>query len=324
MKRLTAFTIIFLLAASNLKAQLNVYYVNVGQGDSEYIELPNGKNVLIDGGPNGAMVDKFLKGKGVTNIDYVVLTHPHSDHYVGLKTVFKNYNVRNYYDSRAENVGAKGDNTLRDLAAAEPGCQTFFPEAGALLNWDPSVKVKVLSTCSQPVQLRYNDDVNNCSVVLKFEYAGQGLLFMGDAEAPVEHTIVQTFPSDLPSYALKVGHHGSRYSSSDEFLKIVQPKMAIVEVGVNNVYGHPHVESMDRLRAIGAQIFYTLGGTQTLTIPAPKRAGEVSEPLTGVYDPRHAPLPDTVREVVYTPVVAAPTSVNSPALDQLKNGSFAR
>lgn len=316
MKRALACLAVILFCSSAAKAQLNVYYIDVGQGDSTYIELPNGHNVLIDGGPSGEPVYKFLKGKGVTAIDHVVLTHPHSDHYRGLKKVFASFDVKNYYDSRAENVDAKGDNNLRELADAEPACRTHYPEVGDKLDWDPRVTVKVLNTCSDPVQLKYNDDVNNCSIVLRFFYNGTGLLFTGDAESAIENAMMRVFKSGLQSYALKVGHHGSRYSSTDKFLERVQPKVALISAGVDNVYGHPHKEALDRIASTGAQIYFTTGRTQTLVIPAPKKGVEaqVIGPLP--YDPEH-PVQPEIEALVYTPVIPSPFSVNSASLEQL-------
>lgn len=267
-----ALSAFFLLAsATAARAQLNAYFVNVGQGDATYIELPGGSNVLIDGGPGGAPIYNFLKEKGVTKIDHLVLTHPHSDHYRGLKKVFAAFDVKNFYDSKAENVDARGDNNLRELAAAEPGCVTHFPEPGETLKWDPKVTVKVLNSCAEPVSSRDNDVINNCSIVLRFFYNGAGLLMMGDTEAAMENAMMRVFKSGLNSTYLKIGHHGSRYSSVDQFLARVQPRVAIISAGPDNVYGHPHKEALDRLRAAGAQIYTTLGGTQSLTINAPNR-----------------------------------------------------
>lgn len=316
MRKLTAFISLLLLSSSSLWAQLNVYYINVGQGDATYIELPNGRNVLIDGGPSAAPMEKFIKEKGITRIDHMVLSHPHSDHYRGLKKVFALVDVKNFYDSRAENVEAKGDNNLRELAAAEPDCKTHYPEAGTNLDWDSRVTVKVLNTCSEPVQLKYNDDVNNCSIVLRFFYNGTGLLFTGDAEASIENAMMRIFKSGLQSYALKVGHHGSRYSSADKFLERVAPKVAIISVGVDNVYGHPHREALDRVRATGAQIFFTTGGTQTLTIPKPRLGVEPVLEGLAPYDPA-APILPQVEAVIYKPAVEAPLNVNGTAFGQL-------
>ena len=127
-------------------SQLNVYFLNVGQGDATYIELLGGSNVLIDGGPSSLPVREFLMAKGVRKIDHVVLTHPHSDHYRGLKKVFEYFQIGNFYDSRLENLNAVGDNTLRELAAVQ-SANVHFPEIGDHLNWDSKVTVKVLNTC---------------------------------------------------------------------------------------------------------------------------------------------------------------------------------
>ena len=316
MRKLTAFISLLLLSSSSLWAQLNVYYINVGQGDATYLELPNGHNVLIDGGPSGVPIEKFIKDKGITKIDHVVLTHPHSDHFRGLKKVFALVDVKNFYDSRAENVEAIGDNNLRELADAEPACKTHYPEAGSNLNWDSRVTVKVLNTCSERVLLKYNDDVNNCSIVLRFFYNGTGLLFTGDAEASIENAMMRIFKSGLQSYALKIGHHGSRYSSTDKFLERVAPKVAIISAGVDNVYGHPHKEALDRVRATGAKIFFTTGGTQTLTIPAPRKGVEPVLEGLAPYDPA-APVLPQVEAVIYKPAVEAPMNVHGTAFEQL-------
>ncbi|OGS12089.1 MAG: hypothetical protein A2234_07285 [Elusimicrobia bacterium RIFOXYA2_FULL_58_8] len=323
-RELAVFCAVFLLAASSLRAQLNVYFVDVGQGDAIYIEFPNGTNALIDGGSGGEPIYKFLTKKGVTKLDRVVLTHPHSDHYRGLKKVFNFFDVKSFYDTKAENINAQGDNNLRELAAAEPGCGTYFPSSGAELKWDSKVTVKVLNSCDETVQIRDNDETNNCSLVLRLYYNGAGILLMADSEATIENTITKIFKSGLQSYALKVGHHGSRYSSTGHFLSRVQPKVAIISAGVNNVYGHPHAEAIERLRAAGAKIYYTTNGTQNLHIPAPKMGVEpvLEGPLP--YDPLEAAQPPAVKELIYTPEVQAPASVNTQALDQLKQTADAQ
>lgn len=316
MRQLFTFAAAFLTASANLQAQLNIYYVDVGQGDAIYMEFPNGTNALIDGGPSGAPVAAFLKEKGVTRLDRVVLTHPHSDHYRGLKKIFTDFEVDHYYDTRAENVDAIGDNNLRDLAELEPGCRTHYPEPGDNLAWDSQVTVKVLNACHEAVQMHDNDENNNCSLVLRLYYNGTGILLMGDAESSIENDIARMFKSGLQSYALKVAHHGSRYSTSDYFLSRVRPEVAIISAGVNNVYGHPHKETIDRLRSMGARIFYTVLGTHLLSIPEPRR-GVAPVPDLVVYDPLARTQPAAVRDIIYTPEIQAPVSVNSEALDQL-------
>ena len=317
MHKLSAFIAVILLASSNLSAQLTVHFVNVGQGDATYIELPSGGNVLIDGGPSGKPIYEFLKGKGVTKIDHVVLTHPHSDHYTGLKKVFAAFEVRNFYDSRLDNLSAAGDNNLRQLAASEPGgCLTHFPEVGANLDWDRQVTVKVLNSCPEPVQSKDEHVINNCSMILRLYYNGNGLLFTGDAEASVENAITRLFKSGLNSSVLKVSHHGSRYSSAPKFLERVQPKYAFISAGLNNSYGHPHKEAIDRLLAVGAKIFLTTDGTQSVTIPAPGRGVEpvLGTPVSGA--PAMTIRPD-FESMIYSPAIQDGDR-SSPALDQLR------
>ena len=314
MRRLAAFCLtIVLLSSSNLRAQLNVYFVNVGQGDSEYIELPSGGNVLIDGGPSGTPIYNFLKAKGVTKIDHVVLTHPHSDHYTGLKKVFTDFEVKNFYDTGLDNVSAAGDNKLRELAAAEPGCTTYHPKTGDGLNWDRQVTVKVLNSCPEPLQSNDEHIINDCSIVLRLYYNGNGLLFTGDAEAPLEQTITRTFGAEINSSVLKVSHHGSRYSSDAGFLAAVLPKYAFISAGLNNSYGFPTKEALDRLTAVGAKIFLTTNGTQTVTIPAP---GQGTEPIV------NGQVMTAEQKFVDMTLTWAPSgleSANSKALEQLKS-----
>jgi beta-lactamase superfamily II metal-dependent hydrolase len=313
MKKALPFLLLLLLTASSARAQLNAYFVNVGQGDAIYLEFPNGTNALIDGGPSGQPIYEFLKSKGVTKLDRVVLTHPHTDHYRGLKKVFTAFDVKEYYDTKAENVDAKGDNNLRELAAAEPGCKTLYPAPGSTLDWDKNVTVKVLNSCEEPVQVKENDDANNCSLVLRVYYNGHGILLMGDAQAPIENAMMRIFKSGLQSTYLKVGHHGSRYSSTQQFLNRVQAKVAIISVGKDNVYGHPHKETLDRLTAMGTKIYTTLNGTQSLTIPAPKKGGVPlinGEPFFGDMEMTAPPVFNMEDEAAVT--------ANSPALLQLK------
>ncbi len=282
MRKALACLTFFFFWYSTARAQLSAYFVNVGQGDAIYIEFPNGTNALIDGGPSGELIYQFLKAKNVTKLDRVVLTHPHSDHYRGLKKVFTAFDVKNYYDTRAENVDAQGDNNLRELAAEEPGCNIIYPEPGSELKWDSAVTVKVLNSCTEPVQMHDNNEANNCSLVLRLYYNGRGILLMGDAESAIENAMMRIYKSGLNSTYLKVAHHGSRYSSGEKFLARVQPKVAIISVGKDNVYGHPHKEALDRLTAAGAQIFTTLTGTQSLTIPAPgKGPGMLMDGMPG-------------------------------------------
>ncbi len=246
---------------------LNVYFISVGQGDSEYIELPNGQNVLIDGGPlstSDSGLAKFLAQKNVKEINNVVLTHPHADHLNGLKYVFTNIKVDNFYDTLMDNSGSSADEALRSQAQAS-GANTIHPAPGDSLSWGSGVNAKVLSSCPEAEASGDGSAINNCSIVIKLAYQNSSILFMGDAQSEVEATILQNYASDLASDVLKVGHHGSKYSSTDAFINAVHPKRAYIEVGQNN-YGHPAPSTLNRLTAIGAKVFRTdMDGTQAVS-----------------------------------------------------------
>jgi len=239
---------------------LQVYFIDVGQGDAEYIVLPNGKNVLIDGGPSGARIGAFLSQMGITEIEHVVLTHPHSDHYQGLNYVFDKLQVNNFYDTGIDNLGARGDNTLRGKAAKEPGCTTHYPAPGESLSWSRGVSVDVLSSCPEPAEVSGDTTggivVNNCSIVIRMAAKGLSVLFTGDIQESTEKLLVNHYGDSLASNILKVPHHGSEESAIWEFLSLVRPKYAVIEVGKNS-YGLPTAAALDRLEQVGAEIFRT-------------------------------------------------------------------
>jgi len=238
---------------------LNVYFLNVGQGDAIYIELPGGKNALIDGGPSGSATGPlaaFLKEKKVSAIDHVVLTHPHSDHYNGLTYVFDNIAVSNFYDTRVDNSGAKADNTIREKVASL-GVNTVYPAPGDRLDWSaPGVSIKVFNSCPAAFATKQSSTLNNCSIMMKMTYNGSSLLFTGDTEGETEIKLAEKYGAELKADVLKVGHHGSKYSSTTPFLKAVQPAKAYIEVGKNN-YGHPTQDALGRLLGSGAEVFRT-------------------------------------------------------------------
>lgn len=250
---------------------LKVYFLNVGQGDSEYIELPNGKNVLIDGGPSKSshsFLAQFMTMQGVTKIDYVVLTHPHSDHYKGLNWIFNNFSVGRFYDTKMDNTGAKTDDLLREQVKTR-SISVSYPAPGETLDWDPSVQVKVLNSCPEPVQSDDGNTINNCSIAIKVSYQGTSALLTGDMEAPVESTLISKFGAELRSDILKVAHHGSQTASSAPFLAAVKPSSAYISVGKNS-YGLPVPAIVDRLKAAGIKVRRTdEHGTQEVVFGAP-------------------------------------------------------
>ncbi len=257
---------------------LKVYFLNVGQGDAAYIELPDGTNALIDAGRSKAKTSylaSFLNEHNVTKIDNVVLTHPHADHYTGLQYVFSNIRVDNFFDTQADNTSTSVDESIRAKAQAL-GVNIVHPSAGDILPWDPrEVQVKVLNACSEPVASASGQFLNDCSIVLRITYQNTSMLFTGDMQEDVEAELVKEYGSALRADVLKVGHHGSQYSSGDAFLAVVRPHDAYISVGPNN-YGHPMPSCLARLQNAGAIIHrtdlegtmeYTIGGTVSPSTP---------------------------------------------------------
>lgn len=237
---------------------LNAYFISVGQGDSEYIELPNGKNVLIDGGPNPTTsLAQFLSNHNVTHINYVVLTHPHSDHFDGLIYVFNHISVDNFYDTREDNTGSSTVKKLREKVQSL-GVNVSYPAEGDYLDWDPGeVQVRVLNSCSQDGASNSGAVLNDCSIVLKVTYENTSILYTGDMQSDQEARLVSAYGSQLQSDVLKVGHHGSNTATSMEFLNAVKPRYAYIELGKNNKFGFPAPVTLSDLQAVGATVYRT-------------------------------------------------------------------
>ncbi|MFA5780593.1 MAG: MBL fold metallo-hydrolase [Elusimicrobiota bacterium] len=239
----------------SFSAQMSVYYVNVGQGDAQYIELPNGKNIIIDGGRNSFInttnpVIAFLESRNVTNINYMIATHPDGDHINGLTAVLKKYRVENVYDPKY-NKSSNYYDAFKSAVAIE-GSNYIQSKTGDIYEWDSSVVIKCLNARTDV------SEPNNASIVLKITFSSSTFLFTGDAETDdTENNMVQNYGDELRSDILKVGHHGSRYSSATTFLNKVEPEYAMIGVGPNS-YGHPTQETISRLNSAGVKrIFYT-------------------------------------------------------------------
>ena len=231
-------------------SDLKVHYIDVGQGDSSFVELPNGETILIDAGipSQGNVVTNYIKNLGYTDIDYVVATHPHNDHIGGLPTVLESFNVGKFYMPNKEHTS---DIFMEMLTAVQVnGCKAVYAKSGLSVVDEGNLKVNFVA----PVSSGYSD-LNNYSAVLRITYNKSSFLFAGDAEAVVESELIasgQTLKADV----LKVDHHGSGYSSTTSFLKAVKPKYAIISVGRNS-YGHPTVEAMTRMVNAGAEVYRT-------------------------------------------------------------------
>lgn len=236
---------------------LKVHYINVGQGDAIFIELPNGENALIDGGPrsSGQTVLNYLNEQKVKKIDYLVATHPHEDHIGGLVGVINNYDIGKIYMPDVAHTTKTFENLL--LAIQNKGNKITKAKAGEAILDKEGLSLYILA----PEESVSGDNLNNYSVVLKLDYKNNSFLFTGDAESESEGIMIGR-GYDLKADVLKVGHHGSSTSTTNEFLNKVEPKYAVISCGKDNKYGHPHQEIITKLNNKNIEIYRTdLDGT---------------------------------------------------------------
>lgn len=233
--------------------KMYVHFIDVDQGDSIFIELPNGQAMLIDAGEE-SQADKiitYIHQQGYDSLDYVVETHPHADHMGGMADVINNFNVANVYLSPTINTTKAYENML--TAIENSGAKTYSPMVGDTILNDGNLLVEVVAP-----KVVDNDELNNSSLVLKLTYGNNRFLFTGDAEKSEEDGIWTNIKCDV----LKVSHHGSDSSTTANFLKKVEPTYAVISVGIGNSYGHPDDTILKRLADKGVQTFRTdLQGT---------------------------------------------------------------
>lgn len=229
---------------------MSVTYLNVGQGDSELIQV-NGINMLIDAGTNAGANDliKDLKNRGIKTIDIAIATHPHEDHIGGMDEVLENFDVKSFYAPKVSHTTKTYENMLK--AVKNEGLKIKQIKEGTKIDLGKDTEVQVYS----PVKSQY-EELNNYSPVMKISYGQNSFMFTGDAESLVEKEILSE-NKDLKADVLKLGHHGSHSSSSEEFLKAVDPSIAIVSCAKDNKYGHPHKETMSNLKKAGITVYET-------------------------------------------------------------------
>lgn len=228
------------------KDVLKVYFIDVGQADC--ILLQNGEhNMLIDAGNNedGVKLVNYLREVNVNKFDYVFATHAHEDHIGGMDDIINNFDIDKFF--------------MPDVIATT---KTFEDMLDALSN-----KKMVYNTVSVGDVLGFNDanvevlyvgdsskDLNDTSIVIKVTHGDNSFLFTGDATSNVEKVLLN---KDIKSDVLKVAHHGSNYSSTSEFLALVDPTYAVISVGINNSYNHPSDIIINRLNSMGIKVYRT-------------------------------------------------------------------
>lgn len=231
---------------------LRVQVIDVGQADSILIQTPDGESLLIDGG-NVADADKVLntvRQAGIKKLTAVVATHPHEDHIGGLAKVITEIGTKTLYLPNAT-ATTKTFERLMD-AAEKHADKTIKAEAGVKLPLGAAVQAVFLS----PAPGQRFEDLNDYSAVVHLKYGDTSFLFTGDAGQAAEQLMLKN-PAALKADVLKVGHHGSSTATSDAFLKAVAPKTAVISVGKDNDYGHPHRETLQRLEKSGLKLYRT-------------------------------------------------------------------
>lgn len=237
-----------------------IHYIDVGQGDCSLVELPNGQSMLIDAGTKeyADKICSYISSLGYSKIDYLVATHPHSDHIGGMIEVVNSFDIGQVYMPRASHNSKTFENLLTSIS--NKGLSINTAKAGVQVLSNDNTSIDFIA----PVGSGY-DDLNNYSAVVRIKHGKNSFLFMGDAEDVSENEILAN-GSSLNADVLKVGHHGSRYSSTKDFLNAVSPKYAVISCGKDNSYGHPHKQTLNKLSNIGSSVYITYEkGTITIT-----------------------------------------------------------
>lgn len=225
---------------------LKVNFLDVGQGDAIFIETLNKKQMLIDGGPGLGVLERLGKVMPFYDryIDVVLLSHPEQDHISGLIEVLKRYDVGAVVmsgivrdtEQYKEFMGLIDDKKI----------PVYIAQAGEVIDFGNNINFNILYPF-ESMEGKKLSDSNNYSVVGKLIYKNFSTLFTGDMEKSVENKLIKA-KIDLTADILKIAHHGSKTSTSEEFLKAVNALMAVIEVGKDNSYGHPHPDVMNRLK----------------------------------------------------------------------------
>lgn len=228
-----------------------IHYIDVGQGDSILIQV-NNKNLLIDAGPKSdkKKLFNYLSSLNLNKLDYVIATHPHEDHIGNMSDVIDDYNVLAFYAPKVQSTTKTFEKMIDSLKSKNLKINVIKKGTDSI-NLGDNTKVTVFS----PTKDSY-EDLNNYSPVIKIEYGKTSFLFTGDAQKDVEKEILST-NEDISADILKVGHHGSSTSTTNDFLKKVNPSIGVISVGKDNTYNHPNDDTIKRLNENKVTIYRT-------------------------------------------------------------------
>lgn len=240
-----------LKAAALTDGRLKIYFLDVGQGDAIFIESPTGNQILIDGGPDSKVINELsqIMPVGDRSIDLVVLTHPDADHVNGLVNVLERYDVAGILENPISHSGSGYAEWNRLKAEAE----ISNARSGQMIDLGGGAAILVIYPYVGSLPKR---QANNNSIVAKLIYGEYSVLLPGDIEALVEKELAVRSP-EIDSDFLKIPHHGSKTSTSEEFLNAATPETAFISVGADNRYGHPHPTVLDRLDKRGIKYYRT-------------------------------------------------------------------
>lgn len=225
-----------------------LHFIDVGQGDSILVSSGN-EYMLVDGGEEdqGDTVVNYIDGLGIDKLKYIVATHPHSDHIGGIDDVMNSINVENVIMPDAVSGSRCFENMLD--AIEDNNINVIKGEAGYSFNLG-NFKCDIVG----PVNI--SDDANNNSVVMKLSYGEDSILLTGDCSKAEEKDIIEN-GADISAVLLKSGHHGSSTSSTEDFIRKVNPKTVVISCGKNNSYGHPHKETIATYNKYGIKVYRT-------------------------------------------------------------------
>lgn len=244
--------LILLISLSLYSADLHVHFIDVGQGDSILIQHQD-TAVLIDGGDRFAWVAEtltaYLREQGVEVLDAILSTHPHADHIGGLTAVLEAFPVLVIYDSGMPHTTQTFFNYLNTID--ELNIPYYTPRRGDVIEIG-ELEFQVLHPADDVEEY----SLNNASIVIRLEYGEISFLFTGDAEVEAEEEILES-GLEVRATVLKVGHHGSRTSSTPPFLDTVQPEVSIIMCGLDNRFGHPHSEVLEAMAVREIDVYRT-------------------------------------------------------------------
>jgi competence protein ComEC len=234
---------------------LHVTFLDVGQGDSILIQVPNGRQLLIDSGPDQSVVEQIGKSLSFFDqtIDIILATHSDADHIGGFPYVLDRYQVPLVIESEIASPTVT-DRVFGEKVSQEHSARLIARSGERIiLDQKRNIVVDILF----PDQNPNGWETNEASIVVKVSYGDTSFLLTGDSPSEVEEHLVKLYSDQLHANVLKLGHHGSKTSSSDDFLHVVNPDIAIVSAGLGNKYGHPNPETIERVESGRAQILET-------------------------------------------------------------------